>query len=81
MEPGKAAEARETHKLKKYEDLKSNYIVIPVAIKMFGPWAPMGIKLIKELGRKICDLTGEKRSTSYLLQSISIAIKRQSQKM
>ena len=26
------------------------------------------------IGRKICDVTGEKRSTSYLLQSISIAI-------
>ena len=59
----------------------SNYLQLsfqnfPVAIETFGPWAPMGIKLIKEVGRKICDLTGEKRSTSYLLQSISIAIQR-----
>ena len=57
----------------------SNYLQLsfqnfPVAIETFGPWAPMGIKLIKEVGRKICDLTGEKRSMSYLLQSISIAI-------
>ena len=36
----------------------------------------MGLKLIKEVGKKNCDLTGEKRSTSYLLQSISIAIHR-----
>ena len=37
----------------------------------------MGLKLIKEVGKKNnCDLTGEKRSTSYLLQSISIAIQR-----
>ena len=28
------------------------------------------------MGKKICDLTGEKRSTSYLFQSISIAIQR-----
>ena len=28
------------------------------------------------IGRKICDVTGEKRSTSYLLQSISIANQR-----
>ena len=76
LEPGKAAEARETHKLKKYEELKSNYIVTPVAIETFGPWAPMGLKLMKEVGKKICDLTGEKRSTSYLFQSISIAIQR-----
>ena len=55
---------------------KSNYIVTPVAIETLGPWAPMGLKLIKEVGKKICDLTGEKRSTSYLFQSISIAIQR-----
>ena len=54
----------------------SNYIVTPVAIETFGPWAPMGLKLIKEVGKKICELTGEKRSTSYLFQSISIAIQR-----
>ena len=39
-----------------------------------SPWAPMGLKLIKEVGKRICDLTGEK--TSYLFQSISIAIQR-----
>ena len=36
----------------------------------------MSLKLIKEVGKKNCDLTNEKRSTSYLLQSISIAIQR-----
>ena len=36
----------------------------------------MGLKLIKEVGKKNCDQTGEKRSTSYLFQSISIAIQR-----
>ena len=40
-----------------YEELTSNYIVTPVAIETFGPWAPMGLKLIKE---EICDLTGKK---------------------
>ena len=34
----------------------------------------MCLKII--VGKKICDPTGEKRSTSYLLQSISIAIQR-----
>ena len=76
LEPGKAAEARETHKLKKYEELKSNYIVTPIAIETFGPWAPMVLKLIKEVGKKIGNITGEKISTYYLLQSISIAIQR-----
>ena len=36
----------------------------------------MGLKLIKEVGKKIGNITGEKISTYYLLQSISIAIQR-----
>ena len=35
-----------------------------------------GIKLVKQIGRKIQDATGEKLSTFYLLQSISMAIQR-----
>lgn len=34
----------------------------------------MELKLIKEVGKKINDTTGEKRSTVYLLQLIGIAI-------
>ena len=47
-----------------------------MAIATFGSWAPMDLKLIKEVGKTICDLTGEKKSTSYLLMFISIAIQR-----
>ena len=61
-------------KLIAYEELTSNYIVNPIAIETFCPWAPMGLKLIKEVGNTICDLIGEKGSTPFLLQSISIAI-------
>ena len=75
-EYGKAAEISETKKLAKYDALANNYIVTPIAIETLGPWAPMGLKLIKEVGKKIADLSGEKRSTSYLLQSISMAIQR-----
>ena len=75
-EYGKAAEISETKKLAKYDALANNYIVTPIAIETLGPWAPMGLKLIKEVGKKIADLSGEKRSTSYLLQSISVAIQR-----
>ena len=41
-----------------------------------GPIAPSGLKLIREIGSKIQDATGEKRSTVHLLQRISIAIQR-----
>ena len=49
---------------------------MPVAVETFGAWGSQGLKLIKEIGRKICDITGEKRSTFFLLQNILMAIQR-----
>ena len=41
-----------------------------------GAWGPSGLKFIGEIGKKIADNTGEKRSSSYLFQSISMAVQR-----
>ena len=49
---------------------------MPVATETLGSWAPLGLKFVKEIGSRIADATGEKRSTSYLFQSIGIAIQR-----
>ena len=49
---------------------------MPVGIETYGAYGPQGIKLVKQIGRKIQDATGEKLSTFYLLQSISMAIQR-----
>ena len=72
---GSAAELREVQKSNHYKDL-TNYYFVPVAVETFGAWGSQGLKLIKEIGRKICDITGEKRSTFFLLQNISMAIQR-----
>ena len=50
--------------------------MVPIAVETFGAWGPQGAKLIKTIGKKIQDLTGEKRSTFFLFQSISMAIQR-----
>ena len=77
QEAGKAAEKGEKGKLSHYADLAtSGYIVMPVACETLGSWAPNSCKFIKELGHKIIDTTGEKRSGSFLFQSIGIEIQR-----
>ena len=73
---GSAAEFRETEKSKHYKDL-SNYHFVPVATETFGAWGPEGHKLIREIGKKVQEVTGEKRSTFYLFQSISMAVQRE----
>ena len=49
---------------------------MPVANETLGSWAPLGLKFIKELGARIAETTGEKRSTAFLFQSIGIATQR-----
>ena len=52
------------------------FIFIPVAVETFGSWGQIGLKFIKDLGTRIADRTGEKRSTAFLFQSISMAVQR-----
>ena len=75
-ESGKSAAQAEKKKLGHYEELKRSYIVMPVAVETMGSWGQMGLKFVKDLGSRIADVTGETRSTSFLFQSISMAIQR-----
>ena len=49
---------------------------MPIAVETMESWGQMGLKFIKDLGSRIADATGEPRSTSFLFQSISMAIQR-----
>ena len=75
-EAGKSAAQAEIKKLRHYEDLAINYTVMPVAVETMGSWGQMGLKFVKDLGSRIADVTGEKRSTSFLFQSLGMAIQR-----
>ena len=71
-----AAEERENKKVEKYVSLSDNYHFVPVGAETYGAFGPQGLKLLKKIGSKICETTGEKRSTVFLLQSIAMAIQR-----
>ena len=73
---GSAAAGREDKKVDKYSNLSDMYHFVPVGIETYGAYGPQGLKLVKQIGKKIQDATGEKLSTFYLLQSISMAIQR-----
>ena len=71
---GSAAAGREDKKVDKYSNLSDMYHFVPVGIENYGAYGPQGLKLVKQIGQKIQDATGEKLSTFYLFQSISMAI-------
>ena len=47
-----------------------------MGIETYGAYGPQGIKLVKQIGKKIQEATGEKLSTFYLFQSVSMAIQK-----
>ena len=74
--PGSAAERAEKAKTALYEELTNVYLFTPIAVKIFGSWGRQGHSLVKEIGQKLCEITGDKKSTFYLFQRISMAIQR-----
>ena len=74
--PGAAAEIRENEKNKKYQDLAKDYFFVPIGIETYGSWGTEGLKLIKTIGQKLKEATGERQSTFFLTQNISMAIQR-----
>ena len=51
-------------------------LFIPVAVETLGSWGQEALKFIKEVGSRIAQLTGEKKSTYYLFQSLEMANQR-----
>ena len=73
---GSAASQAEDTKNALYQELTANYSVIPVAMETLGSWGPQGLKFIKDIGSRIAEATGEKRSKYFIFQAISMAVQR-----
>ena len=66
---GKAAAWAEDGKIRKYRHLR-DYYVVPIGIETLGSFGPHALDFIKDIGNRIVESTGEKRSTSYRIQTI-----------
>ena len=75
-DPEKVAGEAENRKIKHYENLTDSYHFVPISIETCGVWGGLGMSFVKEVGKKIIEQTGEKRSTAFLFQSIGIAVQR-----
>ena len=76
VEPGGAAAQAEERKRAKYSDLSSTHHFTPLGFETMGQWGPSTLKFVKELGKLLYESTGERRSTGFLKQRLSIAIQR-----
>ena len=68
---------QKTQKMHSIKNLQpTTYTVIPVAMETLGSWGPQGLKFIKDIGSRIAEATGEKRSKYFIFQAISMAVQR-----
>ena len=73
---GRVAEEAEKDKVDKYKPMSNEFYMVPICVESLGVWGPAGYKFIKDLGRMTCEKTMEKRSTSFIMQSISMEVQR-----
>jgi len=74
---GFAACEAKTKKINKYAALCHDYHFVPVGVETTGVLGKHATKFFKILGHKLKLATGEPRSSSFLLQRLSIAIQRE----
>jgi len=73
---GAAAEFAAEKKSTKYSDINQSHIFVPIAVETMGSWSSSSLNFINELGKRLTNVTGDKRETSFLKQRISMAIQR-----
>ncbi|XP_055345638.1 uncharacterized protein LOC129593381 isoform X2 [Paramacrobiotus metropolitanus] len=73
---GSAAAQAEDRKTRQYAYLVGRYIFAALAFETFGPWGKSASALVKEIGKRLQQHTGEPRSHEFLRQRLSIEIQR-----
>lgn len=73
---GWVARTAEEDKISLYSSLLDQYHFVPLGFETLGPWGPHCKKFVSDLGKKITELTNEKRATLFLKQRLSIDVQR-----
>ena len=71
-----AAEEAEKSKRLKYPALVRRFQFEPIAIETTGVFGPSSANIIREIGHRLRNATGEPRETSWLKQRLNIAVQR-----
>ena len=73
---GNVATAAEARKKAKYSNLSGSHVFVAVAIETSGVLGSETGAFVKELGRRLRQVTGNELSYQHLLQRLSIAVQR-----
>lgn len=74
--PGCLSNAKEELKRTKYEPITNNYWFCPIAIDTIGAYGTQAAEIVKEIGSRNYQRSGQRQATFFLRQRISIAIQK-----
>src|SRR5688572_12688243 len=60
----------------KYATITRTHAFVAVALESSGSWSSEGLDFVLELGRRLTDATHDTLETSYLFQTLSVALQR-----
>lgn len=66
----------EEMKRRKYTSLTPSYIFTPICIESLGAWGSSAKDFIRKIGARVREVTGEIRSTSFLIQRLALDVQR-----
>ena len=70
------ADAAESGKRAKYEEISATHIFQPIAIETLGGLGTDTLRFITSLGKRVTQATGDDRATIFLRQRLGIAVQR-----
>ena len=73
---GSAANAAETVKRSKYRSLTDRYQFEAVAIETAGTYSEGTKNIVRDIGRRLTEATGDQRETFWFMQRLSLAVQR-----
>ena len=76
MPPGAVAALAEEMKMTKYINHTPEHLFSPIAVETMGVLGPRTKVLLRDLGRRVTQTTGEEAATIYLIQRASVGVQR-----
>lgn len=73
---GSAAREAEVRKCRKYEALSTRYRFEPISVETTGVYGATTCALLSDMGRRISNVSGDRRETLWLEQRIGLAVQR-----
>ena len=74
--PGKVAAVVEERKEEKYHCLLPSHYFSPVAIETMGALGSRSMALLRDIGHRITEETGESHARDFIFQQLSVAVQR-----